>query len=528
MLCVSDWRELSLRERIGQTVVSLSETEEHIRRCGSIEAFCKRYPIGGLFNNRGLVKGLLTGENPDFAALLESYNQFLRVPLIGTADRGAFAIGTGNQLLPQMALGAADDEEAAYQAGEYMARDCRLSGVHWVFWPICDLNISPLSPITNIRAVSDDPERTAKIVSAELKALKDGGVAATLKHYPGSPYNETMDPHLSPIDNETPISFWRETYGKLYTRLFEEGAPAVMTGHINLSDYQKELTCGSKPPATLSQELTTDLLRGELGFRGVTVTDALVMGGFQGTQALENTIRSFLAGNDVLLWPAYEYIDRMEQMILSGEIGEERLNEAVDRIWKLKAEYGVLRPREELSETDPSYFSLRSRNAARKCLTLLNNRFGLLPASPEKVRKIAVIAVTPDDGQAEELEYLKTALECYGAKVSFQRNVWTEKAEKLAKENDLIIFALCRTPHRPIGPLDFWGEEATSVWASNCTDKRKTLAVSFGSPYFYRYYKNSGVTYVNAYSTAKPVLEAFAAALFGKIPFSGDSPVRLD
>ena len=102
-----------------------------------------------------------------------------------------------------------------------------------------------------------------------------------------------------------------------------------------------------------------------------------------------------------------------------------------------------------------------------------------------------------------------------------------DDAEQAARENDLILFALCRTPHHPIGPLDFWGAEATSVWGSNCCDSPKTLVVSFGSPYFYRYYTNSGVAYVNAYSTAPQVLGAFVKAVIGRIPFAGKSPVMI-
>lgn len=520
---VTSWKELTLREKIGQTVVCLCETEKHIQMCGSVQAFLEKYPIGGMFNNGGIVKGLLTGENLGFKKILEEYNQYLRVPLIGTADRGAFAVQYGLQLLPQMALGAADSEKLAYLAGEYMARDCRLSGVHWVFWPVCDLNLSAMSPIVNTRAVSDDPELNAKIVAAEVQALKDHGVAATLKHYPGSPYDETVDYHLSPVDNETPMDLWWDTYGKMYRKLIEQGAPSIMTSHINLVHYQTEKIDGVYPPATMSDELVNKLLRKELGYKGVTVTDALVMGGFCGIGSLENTVRSFLSGNDVMLWPAYEYIDVMEQKILSGEIDEAVLDAAVERIWNLKREYGVLEPL-PMPEGKKEYFEERVRQAAETCLTLVSDPNGILPIHPQKV---CIVGVTPDDGQYRDLCVLQKEFEKHGCQVTMQRNIWTDDAEQAARENDLILFALCRTPHHPIGPLDFWGEEATSIWSSNCSDKSKTVVASFGSPYFYKYYKNSGVTYINAYSSAPQIIEAFVKAVLGIIPFEGKSPVKL-
>ena len=550
---VTSWKELTLREKIGQTVICLSESQKHIEMCGSIEAFLQKYPVGGMFNS-GFAKGLLTGEHLGFKGVLEEYNKYLRVPLIGTADRGAYAASFGLEALPQMAIGATNDTELAYGAGEYQAADCKQSGVHWLFWPVCDLNISKESPINNIRAVGDDAELTARIVKAELEAMKDYGVVSCIKHYPGTPHDDAIDPHLAPVDNETPMELWYETYGKMYRELIAAGVPTIMTSHNNLVNYQTEKMDGVYPPATMSYELTTKLLREELGFKGVTVTDALVMGGFCGNKAIENMVNSFLAGNDMLLWPAYEYIDAMEEKILSGEIEESLLDEAVERIWNLKKEYGVItedgdehgkdvesadKLTEEIftenviirlgeeSEVGADFFANRMNHIAEKCLTLVSNEYQVLPVNREEVKRIAIIGVTPDDKQYEQLCELKPAFEKYGCEVTMQRNLSPEETEETANTHDLVLYALCRTVHRPIGPLDFWGEEAMSIWASNCTDRKKTVVASFGSPYFYKYYKNSKVTYVNAYSTASAAIEAFVKAVMGEISFEGSSPVKL-
>lgn len=524
---VTSWKELTLREKIGQTVVSLCETEKHIEMCGSIQGFAERYPIGGLFNNVGMVKGLLTGENKDFKNILNEYNQYLRVPLFGTADHGFYSKEIGVELPNQMALGATNSEELAYRAGEFKAEDYKKSGVHWGFWPVCDLNISKESPITNIRAVSDNPDLTYKIVKAEIEAMKTCGVISTLKHYPGTPYNEAVDPHLAAVDNETPMDLWRSTYGKLYKALIEVGAPTIMTAHNNLVDYQTEKSDGIYPPATRSYELTTKLLREELGFRGVTITDALVMGGFGGSQAVEYAVESFLSGNDVLLWPVYEYIDEMEKRILSGEIDEAILDRAVERIWNLKKEYGIIAEKEVCSDKSVAFFEERAQGISDKCLTLVSNETKVLPLDKDKNYNICIIGVTPDDRQYEELCGLKTAFEAYGCSVSMQRNISPDEGETLSDRYDLILFALSRTPHCPMGPLDFWGEEAASVWASNGVDVSKTVVVSFGSPYFYKYYKNSKRTYINAYSHSRTTISALVRAMFGDLPFEGVSGVEL-
>ncbi len=524
---VSSWKELTLREKIGQTVVCQCETEKHIEMCGSIEKFLEKYPVGGIFNNKGLVKGLMVGANPNFKDDVKEYNKYLRVPLITSADGGGFAEKNNIGLPKQMALGATDDKKLAYNAGEFMAEDYKKVGIHWGFWPECDLNMSKFSPVTDTRSVSDNWELTLKIVKEEIKAMKDRGVIATLKHYPGTAFDEYIDAHLAPFDNKTPIELWRNTYGKMYKALFEEGAPAIMTGHQNLALYQTEKNDGQYPGATLSYELTTKLLREELGFKGVTVTDALVMGGFGGNQAAENAVKSFLSGNDVLLWPCYEYIDLMEEKILSGEISEKRLDEAVERIWNLKKEYGILEGKSFDSDVDIDFFKEISENISKKGLTLISDNNNIIPADKNKIKNVMIIVVTPDDRQYEDLCKLKEMFEEYGCNVNIKRNIWTDETEKACKENDLIIFALCRTPHRPIGPMDFWGDEATSIWASNCADKSKTVVASFGTPYFYKYYKNSGVTYINAYSYDENTMKTFVKGVFGDLKFGKKSPINI-
>lgn len=520
-------KDLTLREKIGQTVICLCETDKHIEMCGSLEAFLKKHPIGGIFNNKGLVKGLLIGENPDFKNIVADYNKHLKVPLFATADSGSFAKKHDVILPPQMALGAADDKELARKAGHFIAEDCKKTGINWIFWPVCDINISKRSPVTDTRSVSDKWELVAKMVEEEIDVLKNENIISCLKHYPGTPYNECIDPHLTSVNNETPIEVWKENYGKMYCKLFENNPPSIMTGHVNLTEYQTDNNGKEYPVSTLSHDLTTKLLRNELGFKGVTVTDALVMGGFCGSSSIDRCVDSFLAGNDVLLWPAYGYIDEMEKRILNGEIDERLLDDAVDRILALKSEYGILDMVDNTSEVDGEYFRNIARDISEKSLTLLNKFDGLLPLDSNKHKKVLIIGVTPDDAQYDDLCALKNEFEKYGCTVEMRRNIWSNDLEEIQNNYDLIMFALCRTTHRPIGPVDFWGDEAASIWASNCSDITKTVIVSFGSPYIYKYYNNSDVTYINTYSYSKPCLEATVKALFGEIGFEGASPAEL-
>ncbi len=525
---VSSWKELTLREKIGQTVCCLCETDKYIEMFGSIENFLKKYPVGAIYDCNGFVNGLMMGAVDNFKEVVKEYNKYLRVPAIAVSDDGQCAINYGVSIPSQMTYGAANDMKLSYEAGEFRAEDYINTGIDWGLWPECDISISKHSPVLDTRCVSDNWELVTNVVREEIRAMKDKGVIATIKHYPGAPYNEYMDSHLAPVDNKTPMELWRNTYGKMYKTLIDAGVPAIMTAHINLVNYQTEKIDDVYPGATMSYELTTKLLREELGFKGVTITDALCMGGFSGTKAVENTVKSFLAGNDMLLWPSLEYIDEMERKILAGEIDEKLLDVAVERIWNLKQEYGTSDKKENTSDVDGDYFYTRCKKATQKALTLLNNFNNMLPLNKDNVKKVYIIGVTPDDGQYEILCSLKEEFEKYGCNVTMKRNVKTNDVDDIAQENDIIVYALSRTVHRPMGPIDFWGAEATSIWASNCSDKTKTIILNFGSPYIYRYYKNSKITYINTYNTTKQAINSVVKGLFGEIEFTGKSSVELE
>ena len=215
----------------------------------------------------------------------------------------------------------------------------------------------------------------------------------------------------------------------------------------------------------------------------------------------------------------------MEKRILSGEIDEKLLDEAVERIWNLKKEYGIIDGKPIESNENAEFFENRVRAAAEKSLTIFNNK--ILPVKKENIKNVCVVGVTPDDELYGKLTVLKDEFEKYGCNVTMRRNIWSDELEEVSDDMDLIVFALCRVNHRPLGPMDFWGDEASSIWASNCSDRTKTVVASFGSPYLYRYYKNSDMTYVNAYSYSKYAIEAFVKAVFGDCGFDGVSSVEL-
>ena len=405
-----DWKKLSLREKIGQTLIHMPDPIKEIENFGSLEAFLEKNPVGGMFSlNRD-------GENITHK-LLDRYKMYLkasRVPLfhIDDMESGAGCNIQDLTALPHvMALGSADSDEFAYNYGKATALEARCAGVTWAFANVVDLPLNPLNPTTTHRAISDNAETVVRIMSQVIKGMQDHGLASTLKHFPGDG-TDYRDQHLVTSCNSLTMEEWWKHSGRAFQGCIDAGAWAIMPGHISLPAYQKEKIDGLYPPATLSRELLTDLLKGEMGFKGVIVSDALVMSGFKGYFTDEQAdIEAFKAGCDVMLWTTPYYIDNMEKALLSGEVSMERLDDAVARIWDLKDKLGLFNdgfPDMEALTPEISEFARKTAtNLAEKSITLLRDKKNILPLDPAKYKKILLVGVATLDRKFNDLVTLK-------------------------------------------------------------------------------------------------------------------------
>jgi len=531
---IDDWKKLSVIEKIGQTFIHMPNPEEEIKKYGSLKNFLAEHPIGGMFSlNRD-------GENYS-AKLLERYKEYLEacpIPLFQLDDMESGAGCNIQDLtaLPHvMTLGAADSEELAYNYGKATAIEARCAGVTWAFANVVDLPLNPINPTTNQRGVSDDPEKVVRLVSQVIKGMQDHGLAATLKHFPGDGV-DYRDQHLVTSCNSLSMEDWLKYSGRAFQGCIDAGVYSIMPGHITLPAYQKEKIDGLYPPATLSKELLTDLLKGEMGFDGVIVSDALVMSGFKGYYSDEQAdIEAFKAGCDVMLWTTPNYVANMVKAVESGEVSMERLDDAVERIWNLKMKVGLFD--EDFNAGTPltpeitEFAQNTAKDLAESSITLLRDKKGLLPLNPEKHKKILLVGVATMQKNFEPIKILKKELEQRGAEVSLMKNLRFETdlqyRDTVSEQYDLIIFALNRYPHHPIGPQSFFGEEAESMWSVNSLDRNKTLIISYGNPFFFNEYFEAVHVYINAYSYAPDSIIASAKALYGEIPFKGTSPVNL-
>lgn len=471
-------------------------------------------------------------------ALLEQYQDQAEIPLLITSD---FENGCGGMLqgfteMPYlMGLGAAGSEKLAYDYGKATALEARSIGANWSFSPVSDLNLNFRNPLVNVRGLTDDPELAARLLRQVVRGMQDHGLAACAKHFPGDGV-DWRDQHIITTHNTLSMEEWRKLSGYVFEQLIAEGVYSIMPGHITLPAYQKQrVREGLCLPATLSGELINGLLKQEMGFDGVVVTDATDMGGYLGWYPTKerSEIESMKAGCDMILWPTKNYVANMTEAVENGYISMERLDDAVSRVLDMKEKLGLFEKRikpVELSSQEKCFVKDTAKSVAEKSLTLMRNQLDILPIDTKKIHKVAYVPVANYEKVLDnQAILLKDLLEKRGLEVEyFPQGISSEENESVCERNDLVLYALFSRSFRPIGFLDYYGSAANRIAKSLSCGAEKTVIVSFGSPYFFRQYFERSYTYVNAYAMVDCSVEAFVRAMFGEIDFSGVSPVNID
>jgi beta-glucosidase-like glycosyl hydrolase len=241
------------------------------------------------------------GPSEHVASLTEDLHSKSRVPLLIGADleRGAGQQFAGQTALPPLAaIASLEDLQSIRRAAGVSALEARSLGINWIYAPDCDLDIEPDNPIIGTRSFGSDPERVAEYAAAWIDACQAEGVLACAKHFPGHG-RTTVDSHKQlPMVGES-LDILRQTDLVPFERAIERGVASVMSAHVAFPALDPT---GS--PATLSRPILTNLLRNELGFAGLIVTDALIMEGVLGGGESEAVVRAVHAGCDCLLYPS--------------------------------------------------------------------------------------------------------------------------------------------------------------------------------------------------------------------------------
>ncbi|MBN2104637.1 glycoside hydrolase family 3 protein [bacterium] len=535
------WKSLSLREKIGQTMIINSLIRDHETfEGGSLKDFFNTYPVGGFFmadwyfNLHTSRDSIIYG----IKVCIAQYAAATKVPLIFMED---YERGVGERVPPytylpvEMALGAAASEKLAYDYGTAIALESRDLGINWLLHPVADLNLNPLHPLVNERAVSDDPEIAIPLLKNQLAGLQEHGIIATLKHFPGDGAT-VRDQHLMTASNTLDWESWQQTFGRVFQALIDQGAAAVMVGHLTFPAYQTETPDERLPPSTLSKEVIQTLLKQEMGFEGVVISDAMNMGGAAGfyDNQLETAIACFEAGIDMILWPRLAVMDSLEARILRGDISMERLDDSVRRIWAVKKRFGLLKKNpvlfRTLSREDRLFVDQTARAVAGRSVTLIKEDEKMLPLTPDRFEKLLLVNISEQDKTSL---FLPTAqmLEARGFQVETMHGLsffnWEWRARQL-DPYDKILVCLENRYLNPVGISLLRGQEAESVWMLNILPKDKIIAISYSNPYYVNFYFEQAPVLINAYSSDAYMQEAVVRAITGEQPFQGVSPVMLD
>ena len=515
---------MSLEECVGHLVCP----EDRNYTVAQWESLAKEVPLGCVFFGHT--------EPAKLAACLEVIQANARVPVIVASDleHGAGCMVEDCVDFPwSMAGGAAGDRRLMRAMGRATAREGRARGIHWTFSPVVDLNINFQNPVTNVRSLGDRPAGVARLAAAWIEGMQEQGLlAATAKHFPGDGVDD-RDQHLCTSVNSLPFEKWMKSYGKVWRAVIDAGVMAVMAGHISLPDYEGCLQTPSRGmPATLSHRLQVDLLRGELGFEGVIVSDAAPMIGITSrVPANEEAVANILAGSDVYLFaePREDY-PLLLAAARTDRLSTERVRESVRRVLELKARLGLHRGTDgpEVTAREKASFTASARAMAEKSITVVRND-GQIPAHLADGAKVLTITIKHEEARgflAPELTAIDEALRARGIAVDHLTNPTHREIIDKANDYDQLFVNLLVTPHSLVGTVRMVGKAIMPFWRSFWVDHPKVIVTSFGSPY-HLYELPHLPNMVLAYGPSVVSQEAAVKVWLGEIEPQGKCPVKL-
>ncbi|MDR0940818.1 MAG: glycoside hydrolase family 3 protein [Bacteroidales bacterium] len=539
----TDWKKLSLREKIGQTMMVQATYQEHMKIGGdSLEVFFEKYPIGAFF----MAQWNFTWPekpanlNTDFIPnLMKIYDSASPRPLFFSEDfeRGAgYGYTSATKLPAEMALGAAQNTDLAYDYSQIMSQEVRAMGFNWLLNPVADLNMNPLHPLVIERAISDNAERTIPILQAQTRAMREHGVIATIKHFPGDGAT-ICDQHEMTSANNLSLNEWKKTFGKVFQTMIDQEIPSIMVGHIQFPAYQNDAINGVLPPATLSKDIMTKLLKQEMGYKGVVISDAMNMGGVSGyyDSYLEAAVQCFVAGADMILWPDLAYMDTVEARINRGEIPMSRLDDAVERIWALREKYDLLEKKTSITtplpENHAEFVQTTMTQLANEAITLIQDKGNVIPLDTASVKRIMLINISHKNHsgtfQILKNELLERGFDEVRLEHNIHRDEWGWKWDTAVMPYDKFIVCFENKYLDPLGSPLLKDREAYALWTIKDLPKDKVISISFSNPYYNTFYLKTTPLLMNAYSSDEFMQRAAARLLMGEIKATATSPVNL-
>jgi len=512
---------LSLEQQVAQLMLpTIAGGDEHVQHLADL---IPQIPVGGVFLSSGTAE-----QHRRHVALLQEASP---LPLLVAAD---LEVGPG-EIIPDtvffpegLAVGAAADTDDAYLLGKAAALYGRSVGINWTFSPVVDLNINPDNPVTNTRALGDDPNRVIPLAAAVIRGIQEHGMAACAKHFPGDGVDD-LDQHTTTSVNSLPLDKWKQLHGRVFSSLYRRGVLTTMVGHIAFPAFDPHLDRRRAPrPATASHRIVGDLLRGELNFDGLIVSDDMNMGGVAGyLSQSERMIAALAAGHDMLLFPNLpDDYHAVLAAVRSGRIPADHIRAAAARVLRLKAVLGLHR-RESPFSPEPDaeekkLLSAAARRIARNALHLVRDFNGLLPLRDLPAGAKVLTVTLAADGV--ELPLVDEELRRRGYQVEHLRNPHDFHFHLRARNYEAVFVNFAFRATWCHGSVRSIGAHNQIFMHSFYSEHPRAVFTSFGSPYHLRVF-HTLPNYINAFSICPESQRAAVAAWFGEIPMNARSPV---
>jgi beta-N-acetylhexosaminidase len=529
---------LTLDEKIGQMLMP-GNAQGAFRNLDTDELTKMRHEVVDYHAGGYHVFG---GDPAAVALIVNELQKQAKVPLL-VADNFEGGVGYvlfGATRFPLgMAIGATGDERFAYEAARVTAQEGRALGVNVNFYPVADVQNNPQNPIINIRSFGEDPASVSRFVRAYIRGAQENGQLATAKHFPGHG-DVTTDSHLQMPVLDVPRQRLETVELPPFRAAVDEHVAAFMSAHIWLPQLEPKKDL----PATLSKNVLSDLLRGELHYSGIVFTDAMNMKGVTNMYPNgEASVLAIEAGADMLVLPpdVPAAFNALKAAVASGRITEARIDESVRRILAAKASLQLQDPRNRFADVNAIMTTVGSkpnRDLAQRisdnAITLVRDNAEVLPlrASPD-LRVVQINLLDTRGGWREGVPGRVMTAELpkrFPRAVTVQVDDLSSPAEldmvrKLAQLADAVVVNGYIRVAAYKGSIDLNAAQ-TALLKDLIALKKPMVYNSFGSPYVLTHVADLP-SYVVAYDTSQTAEMAAVRAMTGEIEYRGKLPISL-
>ncbi|AZV49182.1 glycoside hydrolase family 3 protein [Bacillus halotolerans] len=576
---------MTLDEKLGQMLMpdfrnwkkeGESSPQAFTKMNEEVAGLIKKYQFGGVILFAENVK---TTEQT--VRLTDAYQKASpKIPLLLSIDQEGGIVtrlGEGTNFPGNMALGATRSRINAYQTGSMIGKELSVLGINTDFSPVLDINNNPDNPVIGVRSFSSDRELTARLGLYSMKGLQRQNIASALKHFPGHGDTDVDSHYGLPLVSHNQERL-REVELYPFQKAIDAGADMVMTAHVQFPAFD-DTTYKSKldgsdimVPATLSKKVMTGLLREEMGFGGVIVTDALNMKAIADHFGHEEAVvMAIKAGVDIALMPVSvtslkdeqklaSVIDSLKEAVKNGDIPLQQINKSVERIISLKIKRGIYpaqhdsnidkKVKKALKTVGSKHHTKTEQKIAEKAVTVLKNDQHTLPFKPKKGSRILIAA--PYEEQTASIEKTihdlmqrKKIKSVSLNKINFAEKVFNAEHEKQVKEADYIITGSYVVKNDPVvndGVIDDTVTDS-SKWATAfpravmnaaLQHKKQFVLMSLRNPYDAANFEEAraliAVYGFKGYANGRylqPNIPAGVKAIFGQSKPKGTLPVDI-